>query len=529
MMWLAAAVIREAVCMSALRQVSLFFRRLFRGSDKALAASLRRAGHAFSRLFQGVWSWGRRRRWGYLAQGLPALAALVSVTFIGGIWLSLPAHEIEARYQDRASAAAKAKDFSSALVCYERLAALGKDRPDNLCQLAIALANQGEPERAFEIMDQLAPLDHAGHGPAHLWLAVYYYGDLGDPKNRKRAETHLKSALQVGLPGTDADAAHGLLGELYANAGQFEAAEPHLERAVKSRPHVRLRYAQVLAAQKKKARAADEAKLAANYFKTRAQADITDQIARIGWAEAAAFLEDFPQALAILAEGNNLTGDAAYRTAMASLLSAWHFHVLRTQPDEVATQWNLLEKGLQLDPTNGRLLNRLVQLMSGDKDAAAKAREVMHKVLVKGEATATTHFLLGMDAWTQGQVEQARIHWERANELSPTLPMVANNLAWLLANAKNPDLPRALELSQRAVAKLPQDPSYHDTRARVYMKMERWRDALADLEWILVRQPNFPGLHVALAEVYDQLRMPGPAAEHRRAAQEQQKSKKKAA
>lgn len=512
--------------MTALRQVGWYVRRVFRGWDKLIANSARRTGRFGSRLVQTAWSWGRARQWRYLAQGLPALAAVTIVIVLGGFWLSLPAHELEARYQDRATAAARAKDFPTALVCFERLATLGKDRPENLFELAVALANQGEPDRALEIMDQLAPVDRTGHGPAHFWLALYYYRDLGDPQSCKRAETHLTRALQAGLPGTDGDAAHGLLGELYAKLGQYDAAEPHLERAVKTRPHVRLRYAVVLAVQDKKARATDEARLAANYFRTRAQADLTDQVARIGWAESVAFLEDFQQAVAILADGHHLTNEPSYRTALANVLASWHLHLVRTKPNDVATQWSLLEKGLRLDPTNIRLLNRLVQLMSGSEDDAAKARETMQKVLVSGGPTATTHFLLGMDAWTQGKAEQAQTHWERANELSPNLPMVANNLAWVLAHGKSPDLPRALELSQRAVEKMPQDLGYRDTRAHVYLKMERWREAMADLEWILERQQNYPGVHAALAEVYDHLRMPELAAAHRRAAQELEKSKK---
>ncbi len=460
---------------------------------------------------------------------MPALAALATVLVLGGLWLSLPAHELAARYQDRAAAAAKAKDFPTALVCYERLAALGQDRPENLYEMAVALANQGAPERAHEIMGQLAPLDHVGHGPAHFWLALYCYHNVNDPQNRKRAETHLRRALEAHLPGTEEDAAHGLLGELYANTGQLDLAEIHLERAVKTRPHARLRYAQVLYAQDKKARATAQAKVAANYFKTRAQHDMADPICRIGWAESVAFLEDYPQALAILADGHHLTAEPNYRTAMGNVVASWHFHVVRTQPDDVATQWSLLEKGLQLDPTNGRLLNRLVGLMKGEKNDAAKARAMMQKVLPTGKATGTTHFLLGMDAWSRGNAEQARIHWERANELTSSLPMVANNLAWVLAHGKKPDLPRALELSERAVAKMPQDLSCRDTRAHVLMKMQRWDKALADLEWILVRQASYPGVQMALAEVYEHLHMSDLAAAHRRAANEQAKSKKKGA
>jgi tetratricopeptide (TPR) repeat protein len=515
--------------MSALRRVWFTVRRLFRGWEKLLAANLRAVGRSLAWLWAVAWGWGRARKWVYLAQGLPALLAAICAIVLAGLWLALPAHELAARYQDRANSASRAKDFSTALVCYERLATLGKDRPDNLYELGNALANQGEVARAIEIMEQLAPDDRNGYGPAHFQLAIYNHRNLADPQNRKRAELHLNRALQAGLTGIEGDWAHAILGELYARSSKLELAETHFDQAVKTRPQVRLMYAEVLQVQGKAARATEEAKRAVKYFKTLAEADIRNLAARIGWAHSAAFLTEYAQALAILDDAYHVTNEPAYLKAKANIVADWHQHMVRTRPNEVGAQWTLLERGLLLDNTNERLLQRLVQLM-GSKDDATQARALMHKVLVGGEATATAHFLLGMDAWTQGQAEQARIHWERANALAPNLPMVANNLAWVLANGKDPaNLPRALELSQHAVEKLPQEPSFRDTRARVLMKMQRWEDALPDLEWVLARQPDYPGLRVALAEVYERLRMPAEAAEHRRAAREQEQGKKKGA
>jgi tetratricopeptide (TPR) repeat protein len=510
--------------MTALRRFWFSLRRSLKSWNRALAASLRGCGRLGIRLFHAAWGWGRTRSWRYLVQGLPALLALAVMLVVLARWMSLPAHEVAARYQERASAAAKSQDFATARVCYERLAANGRDRPENLYELGLALAAQGQPERAFEIMEQIAPIDRKAHAPAHLWLAIYYWKNLSDPKNRKRAEEHLELALQGDLP--DPDAAHGLLGELHAQNGSLDKAAIHLEHAVRTRPHVRLRYAVVLAAQGKKALATDEAKQVASYFKTRAQADVKDHVARVGWAETLAFLEDFPQALQVLADGHHLTGEPLYPPVMGRVVAKWHHFVVASKPDDTATQWTLLEKGLQLDSTNVDLLDRLVQLMGRTEEEAAKARVLINKVLSKGEATATTHFLLGMDAWRQDDAAAAELHWERAIQLSPNLPMVANNLAWLLAHNKNPDLPRALDLSTRVIEKYPNDLSYRDTRARIYMKMARWRDALPDLELILARAPTFPGINRALAEAYGHLDRHQLAAEHRHMAEVSEKKRK---
>ena len=56
-----------------------------------------------------------------------------------------------------------------------------------------------------------------------------------------------------------------------------------------------------------------------------------------------------------------------------------------------------------------------------------------------------------------------------------------------------------------AVQQSPNDPSFRDTRGRVFMKMGRWKDALADLEAALAAKPDDVDLHKELAEVYDHL------------------------
>ncbi len=95
-------------------------------------------------------------------------------------------------------------------------------------------------------------------------------------------------------------------------------------------------------------------------------------------------------------------------------------------------------------------------------------------------------------------------------------PAVANNLAWILAHADPPDLARALELGNQAVALRPNDARFRDTRGRILVKMKRWNEALTDLELVLRSEPEQTDLHQLLAEVYDRLGSNEMATEHRR-------------
>jgi predicted Zn-dependent protease len=98
------------------------------------------------------------------------------------------------------------------------------------------------------------------------------------------------------------------------------------------------------------------------------------------------------------------------------------------------------------------------------------------------------------------------------------MPAVANNLAWILANGPDPDLPRALETINAVIERWPGELRFRGTRGQILARMQRWKEALADLELALKVYPDSAQLHRALAETYEHLDAPGMAVEHRQRA-----------
>jgi hypothetical protein len=74
-------------------------------------------------------------------------------------------------------------------------------------------------------------------------------------------------------------------------------------------------------------------------------------------------------------------------------------------------------------------------------------------------------------------------------------------LAWHLSQMKPPNLPRALGLIDVVVKRWPAISSCRDTRGQILAKMERWDEALVDLEAALPAMPQNLKLHLALADV----------------------------
>jgi tetratricopeptide (TPR) repeat protein len=472
-----------------------------------------------SRLARQTRTWWRGRSPRLLLLGLPALFAAAGLAVLTGLSLLAPAGEAEAHYLEAGKDALKRQDYATAETCYGRLAPRGADRPEVLYGLALTAEARGQVGRAEALMADLAPDGpHGGYAPAHLWRARHALRAPGNPAAaRDAAEAHLLNALNGSLE--DPAAAYGLLGELYLGEGRLKEAEPLLLRAVKTRPPLHMSLAQLYARRGDKDSAAREARQAADYFHRRAEADPNDHVARVHWADALAFLEQFPEAVAVLEKGWKLTGEPVYRTALAGACVVWSDYMARDPKASVADRLQLIQRGLAYDPASKGLLDRLLAMTRTDGPDADKARAALIHMAATGQAPAMAHFALGLDAWEHGRADEARTHWERAHELAPQVPAVANNLAWLLAESKPPDLTRALGLANLALEGTPNNAGFRDTRGRILARLGRWKEALPDLEAAVAASPNDAGLHGVLADVYRHLNVPDMADEHQRLAE----------
>jgi tetratricopeptide (TPR) repeat protein len=459
--------------------------------------------------------WGQTRNFWHLLAGLPALAAGAGAVYLmSQVWIT-PASALVTSYRQEAAQRFQAKDLEGALVCCERLVMLDPGRPDSAYDLAVKLAALGHKERSAVLLADLAPGERQGYAPAHVGRAQALLAGANPPPQALRdAEAHLLRALQRQ---PDNAAAHALLGRLYAATGQLNRAEGHLIQGLKILPELRLTLARLYATQGKAGPSRVEAKLALDYFRRLAEADVDNAAARTQWAAAAVILEDYAGAAEILRWGLALPRADVYRGALAELYAVWSDAAGKDAgggDDRLA----LLEQGLGFDPENPRLLQRLFVLTRLNGDEAEQARAALRRSLARGKAAATVHMLLGADAAARGQTEEARRHCEQAYKLAPHLTGAANNLAWMLAHADPPDLPQALTLVNGVLEREPRNASFLDTRGHVLAKMGRYQEALADLETVLRERPDNAELHRILAECYRHLGQPELAAEHQRLA-----------
>jgi tetratricopeptide (TPR) repeat protein len=183
---------------------------------------------------------------------------------------------------------------------------------------------------------------------------------------------------------------------------------------------------------------------------------------------------------------------------------------------------DMLSSALRLDPQNTPALMMLIQLSDDASKNGEEARRMLKERLAAGEAPWVIHLVLGTSSIGDAGIEEAEKHLEQALAQNARVPATLNNLAWLLASKKDPDLDRAFRLSDQAVKLAPGTPEVMETRGQILLKLGKWQEALADLERVLPYytqvprlEPNRPMLHAAISLAYEKLGNAEMAALHR--------------
>jgi predicted Zn-dependent protease len=475
-----------------------------------------RRGWRYTRHLLKEWYAGRdfRRFW----ISLPALLAGLLWLVFAALLLAWTPGRITSQYTRAAQRARDSRRYEQACLAYERL--MQTDRklePAHVYGLALSLQGMGKTDEAAALLSTIAPLDAAGHAPAHLLLAKSILANpRRDPGWATQAESHLNWVLMAEPQNGEAQL---LLGTLYAESGRWAEAREYLLKAYAARNEVALVLARVAAAQGDEAAAHNWAEKAQATFKAEAKANPGATAARIRWAEATMLLDQFAAALEILNPGLAQADNRIYRDMGSRICEQWLNKTIRVSPNDWGLRLSLVARGLEYAPNNQALIMHLIALTHLSGKEADQARDRLNALLTAGgQNSALLHFCLGADGWARGHPEEARQHFIMAYELAPQMPYIANNMAMMLSLSDPPDLPRALAIVQFLADKFPNDPHVLDTRGQILVKMGKWQEGVKCLELALPALTSKTMTHKALAEAYQHLGFKDLAEQHQRLA-----------
>jgi tetratricopeptide (TPR) repeat protein len=377
-------------------------------------------------------------------------------------------------------------------------------------------------------MRELAPSNATGHPRAHYWVAKSILQGRISPEGQgtELLIHHLERAL---ASHHDRLSSLMLLASIRRDAGDLERSAEHLADVVSARPEMRLPLAVLYRQLGDTYLERREIKAALKHFRQQLDADEDDVEARIYLSQAVALGGDFEQAEALLLMGlkraATQTGrddhtpetmaDARLDGAVLDLYLAW-YQALGQRPGVTVTdRLEILAKALERSPKNAAIIKALAALANEPGDPGKTARDLLEAYPDGEQIPPAASFVLGTLAAQRGDFADAEKHLEIARTKMPRDPALLNNLAWVVAHLEPPQLDRALQLADDAQKLAPGHPEIMETRGNILVGLERWSEALTDLEIALQQIPDRPGIHEQLGIVYEQLGNPELAKRHR--------------
>ncbi|MBL8849874.1 MAG: tetratricopeptide repeat protein [Planctomycetaceae bacterium] len=481
----------------------------------------------FGGLLRDIANWWSRREMRYLIRGLPSVFVFSFAAYLVVACRFGSDATLAQTYLSAARQAEAANSPAAAALLLERVATLRHDDQETLFELAVMAQQAGDQERAAVLIQKLAPDEGHGYLPAHLQVARYYLARQHlSEENYRRAERHLKHVLTIAPNHAFGNA---LLGQLYFMRGVWTPAIQHFEAAIdpvatdNAEPPAELQFVLLLLAKahalnNNQVRAEQLASDARSYFAARVDADPDGDIqSRIILADTCLFLEQYQAASDYLADGLALRpDDRELKAAVARFNVSWAYAMQQSGSGTREQQFERLSTALLMDPNYALIYDRMMQILTDEQhDTAAAARQFLLDNVTSGRSIALSHLLLGSVAFGQNDLAAAAYHLERAHAELPNADVVQNNLAWFLAFNDPPDLERALLLIDNVISRSPEDPRFLDTRGQIYTKLERWDEAISDLERALGQSVAEPETHLALATCYAAKGMTDFADRHR--------------
>ncbi len=444
--------------------------------------------------------------------GVPSVLVLL-VIFTAALRTPIRAENINNKYRGLAKQALTDGNFERAATYWGRIVNSTSDPGENdLYSWAISLSQTGD-DRAFGIINRLAPDDASGMQAAHELKAINLAANLennSDPAKLKTLKHHLDQCSSI-----DSYRLYVARGAYYLGIGEKEKAVFNLESAAKINAGLYLELALIHEKngdefQRKKA--FQNARLA---FQNRLDAEPFDNVSRIILARILTTTDQLDDAEKLLKEGLLLNDERNLREAMSGFL------VNKYDRTEESLEFNrrleMLHSALQFSVNNTEVYERLGKAhLQFEPEKIVEVKSLLIQAIAEGENAALAHFTLSSILWQEGEKEQAFWHVEQAYRIMPGYIFVANNLAYMLAVGEHKDLERALELATEVVSHSA-DPRFRDTLGTVYFEMGDYEKALGEFQQALSAGLSGNAMtHEKLFRIYSDLGQSELAEIHRR-------------
>ena len=470
-------------------------------------------------LFLAAWRLGR---WRNLFFGLPAVFVLILLGWLNH-WEWQSNLTLTDRYLKHAESSFVKGDFVQAEMLLNRILRETRDKNTEAIEISLAeiYEKTGQTERAEFLYLTLAPDDRYGNPMAHRRLARVLCEKLTPASSRQHLDRALHH-LQASRAENDISPDMLLAWARYSIVvGDRDKARDYLERVVTVFPEVSRNLGTIYLQLGLQEKALSSFSTAKTYLGEQLSRNPKSRSTREDYVSVLIQIGEMDEARNVLETGMEVDPDGNWRVILSEFYVIVHDVMVREGGHSVGELFDPLAKSLEQEPNSPLALNRLMAYVSADVKGNVALRTILSRVVAEAKEPALAHLALGNICCVEHDLDAALFHFERCVAINKKLSIVLNNLAWILAhNEDHPDLERALAMANAALEENPGFARFLDTRGTILMKMERWKDALADLELAVNGEPNQAEVHDKLSEIYDHLKLPEIALQHRELATE---------
>ena len=440
------------------------------------------------------------------------------IGWAGYSWLGFQQGREIGSLRSLATTAVEQTNFTDAVGYFDQLEAADATlSQEEKFSWALALSQTDQSDRANELLHELAPSKgkNPGYAPAHQFAAISLVRTQKLPYSTEVKQL-LSWHLEAGGPSEQPDV-NFAKAQYLISVEQYQPAIEAMTIAASAKPELNLVLARLYNKVGDNKNEQSALAIAQTEFEGQLESDSANHQARIALAQiylrqraperaeeqlrAGAELapEVFRPQLSIffMEKFRSLPSGASLEMKIDSLMNAWRYDW-----QNVATCQAAIRLYRELEDQGRELVFTAIQEAADEEPLAAMP-----------------HFALGIIHRVENRLPESKGAVEAAHQrLNPGQPgfsVVANNLAWLLAHDKQPDLEQAFKLADMAVSRNPHEGGLRDTLATVLMKQGHYQRALVEFQKALPTIRDKSPVHLKMAEIYDQLEQPQLAALHR--------------
>lgn len=444
----------------------------------------------------------QRRSWRDLLLALPAvglLLAFVSATAVGHV----RQRDSGIKYWRAGETALAQQNPKDALIFLQKaLTTENVNQRDVMFGLARAYEATDQKDRADSLMSELAGVGVQGLPQAHRYMAIRTAERVAATQKIDNLEAwhwHLSHADQENSAGLQKS-----WGMYYLVGGDLENAIKHYKVAAEQEPAMWLQVVELYARQNDMAAVQTTLATARQRLEQQFLRDPKKAENRLLYATSLFYIGELPDAERLLMEGLAEEDNANFRKLLAAVFIRMYDVELASERG-VESAFRFLKLALDYDPNFAPALTRLVTFARSSPERLDESREAIRQLIANGNSSAMAHFTLGTIEWMAGNNQLALLNMKQAIELDSKMPVIANNVAFLMAQEEMPDLDAALNLVTQAVEAEPANSEFRDTRGDIYVKRGDLAKAAADFQVALESSRNPGPLQEKLADLYEQM------------------------